>query len=86
VLNVIPATGPQDRASQGLVQRLREVTIPGVVAGTGGTVLVGGATANSIDSTADLAGRIPYVIVGVVMLSMLLLLTSCRSVAVGPVN
>ncbi len=83
VLTVVPTTGPQDEATQDLVRRLRDTTIPAAVAGTGTTVLVGGATAMSIDSTADLAGRIPYLIVGVVLLSMLLLLVAFRSIAVA---
>jgi RND superfamily putative drug exporter len=79
VLTVVPATGPQDDATQDLVRRLRDTTIPA----TGAAVLVGGATATSIDSTADLAGRIPYLIAGVVLLSMLLLLAGFRSLAVA---
>lgn len=83
VLTVVPTTGPQDQATQDLVHRLRDTTVPAAVAGTGTTVLVGGAAATSIDSTADLAGRIPYLIVGVVVLSMLLLLVAFRSVVVA---
>jgi RND superfamily putative drug exporter len=59
---------------------LRDAAIPGAVAGTGARVYVGGPTATSIDSAADLAGRIRYLIVGVVML---LLLIGFRSVAVA---
>jgi RND superfamily putative drug exporter len=83
VLTVIPATGPQDEKTVDLVHRLRDVTIPVAVAGSGAAVLVGGVTATSIDSTADLTGRIPYLIAGVVVLSMLLLLVGFRSVAVA---
>ena len=44
---------------------------------------VGGVTATSIDSTHNIAKRIPLLIGGVVLLSMLLLLVSFRSVAVA---
>ena len=44
---------------------------------------VGGVTATSIDSTDNIAKRIPLLIGGVVLLSMLLLLVSFRSVAVA---
>ncbi len=83
VMTVVPTTGPQDDATGELVKRLRDDTVPTAVQGTGLTVRVGGVTATSIDSTNDLAGRIPYLIVGVVALSMLLLLVAFRSVAVA---
>jgi len=83
VLTVVPATGPQDEQTQELVHRLRDEVIPAATAGSGLTVLVGGVNATSIDSTDDLAGRIPYLIVGVVGLSMLLLLVGFRSIAVA---
>jgi RND superfamily putative drug exporter len=44
---------------------------------------VGGATAAAIDSTSNIAGRIPLLIAGVVALSMLLLLLAFRSVAIA---
>ncbi|MGI3199575.1 MMPL family transporter [Streptomyces sp. GLT-R25] len=83
VLTVTPTTGPQDQATQDLVHRLRDTTVPEAVEGTNATVLVGGTAATSIDSTTDLAGRIPYLIAGVVLLSMLLLLVAFRSIAVA---
>jgi RND superfamily putative drug exporter len=83
VLSVIPTTGPQDPATEDLVHRLRDTTIPTVTDGTGTTVHVGGVTATSIDSTSNIARRIPLLIGGVVLLSMLLLLVAFRSVAVA---
>ena len=46
------------------------------------TVHVGGVTATAIDSTANIAQRLPLLIGGVVALSMLLLLVSFRSIAI----
>ncbi|HET6298557.1 MAG TPA: MMPL family transporter [Kribbella sp.] len=83
VLTIIPTTGPQDPKTEDLVHLLRDTTIPAAVDDTGATVRVGGVVATSIDSTADLAGRIPFLIGGVVALSMLLLLVGFRSVAVA---
>ena len=57
--------------------------LPAATAGTGLDVHVGGVTATSIDSTANIAKRIPLLIGGVVLLSMLLLLVSFRSVVVA---
>jgi RND superfamily putative drug exporter len=79
VLTVLPATGPQDARTEDLVHRLRDETIPA----SGATVWVGGVTATSIDSTENIARRLPLLIAGVVLLSMLLLLASFRSVAVA---
>jgi RND superfamily putative drug exporter len=82
VLTVIPGTGPQDARTEDLVERLRD-TIPTAVSGSGATVHVGGVTATSIDSTANVARRLPLLIAGVVLLSMLLLLVAFRSITVA---
>jgi RND superfamily putative drug exporter len=83
VITVIPTTGPQDPATDDLVTRLRDTTIPTAVNGTDTKVYVGGVTATSIDSTENIASRIPLLIGGVVALSMLLLLVSFRSVTIA---
>jgi RND superfamily putative drug exporter len=83
VLTVIPTTGPQDKATDDLVGTLRDTTIPEALAGTGTKVFVGGVTATSIDSTENIASRIPLLIGGVVALSMLLLLVSFRSIMIS---
>jgi putative drug exporter of the RND superfamily len=83
VFTVIPTTGPQDSKTEDLVHALRDTTLPSATAGTGLAVHVGGVTATSIDSTQNIAKRIPLLIGGVVLLSMLLLLVSFRSVAVA---
>jgi len=83
VFTVVPTTGPQDPRTEDLVHRLRDTTLPSLTDGTGLTVHVGGVTATSIDSTQNIAKRIPLLIGGVVLLSMLLLLVSFRSVAIA---
>ncbi len=83
VLTVVPATGPQSASTEDLVHRLRDTVLPSATRSTGLDVHVGGVTATSIDSTANIAKRIPLLIGGVVLLSMLLLLVSFRSVAVA---
>ncbi|MFJ5261825.1 MMPL family transporter [Streptomyces sp. NPDC088387] len=82
VMRVVPTTGPQDEQTQELVNRLRDTTIPSATDGTGTEVRVGGASAQSIDSTDDLSRRIPYLIAGVIVLSMALLMIAFRSVTV----
>ena len=83
VLTVAPTTGPQSQATEDLVRHLRDAVVPAATAGTGLSVHIGGVTAASIDSTSNIAKRIPLLIGGVVLLSMLLLLVSFRSVAVA---
>ena len=83
MFTVVPTTGPQDPATEDLVHTLRDTVLPSATAGTGLDVHVGGVTATSIDSTQNIAKRIPLLIGGVVLLSMLLLLVSFRSVAVA---
>jgi RND superfamily putative drug exporter len=82
LLTVIPETGPQDAATEDLVHTLRDEVVPAVTGGTGAAVNVGGVPAFQIDSNANTAERLPYLIGGVVGLSMLLLLVSFRSVAI----
>ena len=82
LLTVIPATGPQDTATADLVRTLRADVIPAAAGGAADQVHVGGATATAIDTTSNIAGRIPLLIAGVVALSMLVLLLAFRSIAI----
>jgi RND superfamily putative drug exporter len=82
VISVIPTTGPQSSRTGDLVRQLRSDVIPESTRGTGTVVHVGGVTAASIDSTKNIARRIPLLIGGVVLLSMVLLLVSFRSVMI----
>ena len=83
VITVVPTTGPQAQATEDLVNHLRDSVLPAATGGSGMTVHVGGVTATSIDITANITKRIPLLIGGVVLLSMLLLLVSFRSVVVA---
>ena len=71
LFSVMPTTSPQDAATSDLVDRLRELTPPGIY--------VGGVTAAVIDQSDYVAGRIPLFITGVVLLSFLLLLLAFRA-------
>jgi RND superfamily putative drug exporter len=83
VFTVVPDTGPQDARTEDLVRDLRDDVLPAATAGTGAEVHVGGVTATSIDSTENIAKRLPLLIGGVVLLSMLLLIVAFRSLAVA---
>ncbi|MFW6092295.1 MAG: MMPL family transporter, partial [Actinomycetota bacterium] len=81
-VTVLPTTGPQHAETEDLVHTLRDVVLPEATAGSGADVHVGGVTAIVIDSNANTAERLPFLIGGVVGLSMLLLLVSFRSIAI----
>jgi RND superfamily putative drug exporter len=82
VIVAIPATSPQDGATESLVHRLRDNVIPPIVSGTPANALVGGVTAAGIDAAATFSERLFWVIGGVVLLSFLLLMAVFRSIAV----
>jgi RND superfamily putative drug exporter len=83
VLTAVPTTEPQATATSELVHRLRDTTLPEATAGTGASVLVGGPTAGFIDQSDKIAGRLPWFIAGVVVVSFLLLMTVFRSILVA---
>jgi RND superfamily putative drug exporter len=83
VFTVVPDTGPQDARTEDLVRDLRDDVLPAATAGTGAEVHVGGVTALSIDSTDNITKRLPLLIGGVVLLSMLLLVVAFRSLAIA---
>ncbi|GLI01146.1 MMPL family transporter [Phytohabitans aurantiacus] len=78
MLMVVPATGPQETATEDLVRTIRDDVIPD----TGARAHVGGVTASTIDSNVNIAKRLPLLIGGVVLLSMLLLMLSFRSLLI----
>ncbi|HYL52489.1 MAG TPA: MMPL family transporter, partial [Acidimicrobiia bacterium] len=77
-----PTTGPQDKATERLVHRLRDHVVPDAIAGTGLRVHLGGQTASSIDFADVIGARLPVFIGAVLALSFLLLLVVFRSVLV----
>jgi RND superfamily putative drug exporter len=79
---VIPATGPQDEATQQLVHHLRDDVVPQATAGTGLDVKLGGQTASSIDFADVIGQRLPIFMGAVLTLSFLLLLVVFRSLLV----
>ncbi len=82
LITVIPETGPQDKATEDLVRKLRADVIPAATDGTGVEAHVGGVTATNIDSNENVSSRLPYLIGGVIALSMLLLFAAFRSIVI----
>jgi putative drug exporter of the RND superfamily len=83
LITVVPTTGPQEAATEDLVQTLRDHVIPAATKGTGAEVHVGGTTAANIDINTSVADRLAPLIGGVVVVSMLLLLVAFRSVVIA---
>jgi RND superfamily putative drug exporter len=79
---LVPKSSPQDQATLDLLHRLRDKTIPAVVAGSQVHVYVGGITAVFEDFATQLQDRLPLFIGAVLILSFLLLLVVFRSIVV----
>src|SRR5262245_7872303 len=79
LITVIPTTSPQDKATQDLVNHLRDNVVPAETANSGMTVDIGGVTAALEDQSNYMKDRMPLFIAGVVGLSFLLLLVAFHS-------
>jgi RND superfamily putative drug exporter len=82
VLTVVPSTSPQDAATEGLVDTLRDTAIPNAIAETGLTVAVGGTVASNLDSNRGVIARLPLFFGGVLLVSFVLLMMVFRSITV----
>jgi putative drug exporter of the RND superfamily len=83
LITVIPTTAPQHPDTAQLVRDVRADVVPASRGDGIEQIHVGGATAQSIDTTADITSTLPLLIGGVVGLSFLLLLFVFRSVVVA---
>jgi RND superfamily putative drug exporter len=82
VITVIPSSSPQDEATSGLVERLRDEVLPGAEATAGVQAYVGGSTAAFVDIGDKISARMPLFFAVVIGLSVLLLAAVFRSVIV----
>jgi RND superfamily putative drug exporter len=82
LISVYPDSSPQASATTDLINHLRSTTIPGVTAGTGVTVYVGGTTAIFTDFAKVLSSKLPLFIGLVVVLSFILLAIVFRSLVI----
>ena len=76
-------TSQQDTATSDLVKKLRNDVVPGVIGGSGAKVYVGGQTAAAVDIGGRISSRLPFLFVGVIGLSFVLLMAVFRSVLVA---
>jgi putative drug exporter of the RND superfamily len=82
IWQVIPNSGPQEKETTRLVERLRDRVLPPVEDEIGTQVSVTGNVAVGIDFTDYLASRTPYFFAAVLGLSFLLLMVVFRSLLV----
>jgi RND superfamily putative drug exporter len=82
VLTATPTTGPSDRATADLVERLRDDTLPKATDGKDMTADVGGTTAGYVDLASEISSRLIITIAVVVGLSFLLLMLAFRSLVI----
>lgn len=80
VLEVVPTTSPDSKATEDLVHRLRDSVIPRQTGAE--SAHVGGPTATAVDLADRLAERMAWFMAFVVLLSSLLLLVEFRSIFV----
>jgi RND superfamily putative drug exporter len=73
-----PTTSPQDIKTEQLIHELRSTVIPQ----TGVDAKVGGFTAAGVDFAESIGSRMPYLFIGVLSLSFLLLMAVFRSLLV----
>lgn len=78
VIGVTPRSGPEDSATEGLVEAIRAQS----VAADGTNLLVAGQTASNIDVSDQLSESLPLYLVVVVGLALLLLMVAFRSIPV----
>lgn len=82
LIQVQPATGPQDAATSELLATLRNDVIPQATSGTGVHAYVGGATAVTEDFSLVLSKALPMFLLVVVSLGFLALMVLFRSLLV----
>ncbi|MDI2124715.1 MMPL family transporter [Yinghuangia seranimata] len=82
VVQVVPTTSPQAEATDDLIDRLRDRTVPDAARGTTLKVHIGGETAMQKDFAAVVGDRLPGFVALIVGLGALLMLLAFRSVLV----
>ncbi|MES4893117.1 MMPL family transporter [Streptomyces sp. NPDC096012] len=82
VTTVTPATGPQDPATDALLDTLSGRTLPRALDGTGAEAYLTGSVAGQADFRDTVGERLPLVIGIVLVLAFLLLMTVFRSLVI----
>ena len=86
MVQVVPTTAAQDKATSDLVQTLRSDLVKQVEAGTNLRVHVGGTTATNIDFANALTSKLPLFLVIIAVFGFLLLTLAFRSLLVPAIG
>jgi putative drug exporter of the RND superfamily len=86
VIQVIPTTAPEARATSTLITQLRNTVIPRYTHGTTLRVYVGGVTATLDDFAAVTAAKLPWFLAAIVGFSFLLLMLAFRSLLIPAIS
>jgi RND superfamily putative drug exporter len=82
VIQVIPGTSPEAKATSRLITTLRNDTIPAAEHGTTLRVYIGGITATYADFATVVADKMPWFLLAIIGLSFLLLVAAFRSLLI----
>ncbi len=82
VIQVIPGTSPEAKATSDLIATLHNDTIPAAEHGTTLRVYIGGITATYSDFATVVAGKMPWFLLAIIGLSFLLLVLAFRSLLI----
>jgi len=82
VIQVIPGTSPEAKATSDLIATLHNDTIPAAEHGATLRVYIGGITATYADFASVVAGKMPWFLLAIIGLSFLLLVLAFRSLLI----
>ena len=82
VINVVPKSAPQDRATNHLIDLIRGTYVPAATAESHSAIFVGGGTAIGMDFASQLDSKIPLFLVIIIVLGCLLLMVAFRSILI----
>jgi RND superfamily putative drug exporter len=80
--NAIATTGPAEKATEDLVERLRSTTIPSAKQNTDMQADIGGSTAGYVDLASRISEKLPLQILVVIALSFVLLILAFRTLVI----
>ncbi len=80
--NAIATTGPAEKATEELVERLRSTTIPNAEQNTDMQADIGGSTAGYVDLASRISEKLPLQILVVIALSFVLLILAFRTLVI----
>jgi RND superfamily putative drug exporter len=82
IIDVVPTTSPESKATSGLINKLRKNIIPTTEKNTGLHVYVGGITAIFNDFANVISGKLPLFLAVIIGLGFLILMVAFRSLVI----